>query len=133
MTLRSAAFLLGALIVSTAPVNAADVRGKAVFICRSPLLAFDFQKSLQELRVKGVSITPQLAQQICDGMRAGNDPQCRRIEVTKVRPISAGSGGALALSDQGTRVWFHNPDSGGWVAPEYYVWLVNSPASQEIR
>lgn len=101
-------------------------QAKPVFVCRSPLLAFDFQKSLQELRAKRVNPTPQLAEQICDGMRAGTERQCRRIEVVELKPIAAGWGGALALSDQGTRVWFHNPDSGGWVAPDYYVWLVNS-------
>jgi hypothetical protein len=114
-------------------VYAGDTNAKLVFVCRSPLLAFDFQKTLQDLRGKGVKITSQLAEQICDGMRAGKDPQCRSIKVTELKPIAAGWGGALALSDQGTRVWFHNPDAGGWVAPDYYVWLVNSSASQMIH
>jgi hypothetical protein len=29
------------------------------------------------------------------------------------------------MSDGKTRVWFHNPDSGGWVHPDYYVAYVN--------
>src|SRR5471030_2920948 len=109
--------LLCAFLAGTTPVSAGDKNGKVVFVFRSPLLAFDFQKALQELRTKGVSLTPQLAEQICDGMRVGADPQCRRIQVTELKPIAAGWGGALALSDQGTRVWFHNRDVGGWGAP----------------
>jgi hypothetical protein len=32
------------------------------------------------------------------------------------------------MSDGKTKVWFHNPDTGGWVHPDYYVSFVNSPS-----
>jgi len=51
----------------------------------------------------------------------------------EVKPIASGWGGALALGDQGRRVWFHSPEGGGWLAPEYFVWLVNSPVSMVIE
>jgi len=50
-------------------------------------------------------------------MKAGDAPQCIRVEVDQVKPIASGWGGALALTDGKTRIWFHNPDSDGWVHP----------------
>lgn len=98
---------------------------KHIYLCRSPLLAFDFWNSLQDVQKKGITLTPEIAQQVCNGMKAGNEPQCIRVEVDQVKPIASGWGGALALTDGKTKIWFHNPDSGGWVHPDYYVYFVN--------
>jgi hypothetical protein len=78
------------------------------------------------LQHQGVTITPKIAQEICDGMRAGNEPQCIRVEGENFKPIASGEGGALAMTDGKTKVWFHNPDAGGWVHPDYYISYVNS-------
>jgi hypothetical protein len=32
----------------------------------------------------------------------------------------------MAMTDGKTKVWFHNPDTGGWVHPDYYVAYVNA-------
>lgn len=101
---------------------------KHVYLCRSPLLAFDFWNALQDVAKKGIRLTPQIAEQICAGMRAGTEPQCLRIEANDLKPIASGWGGALALSDGKTKVWFHNPDSPGWVHPDMYIHFVNSLA-----
>jgi hypothetical protein len=89
------------------------------------VLAFDFWRSLQEILGKGISLTPKIAEEICAGMKAGNEPQCIRVEADKLTPVASGWGGALAISDGKTNVWFHNPDSGGWVHPDHYVSYVN--------
>lgn len=99
---------------------------KHIYLCRSPLLAFDFWNTLHDIQQKGVTMTPEIAQQVCNHMKAGGDPQCIRVEVDQVKPIASGWGGALALTDGKTRVWFHSPDSAGWVHPDYYVSFVNS-------
>ncbi len=119
------AFAYFALLVSSAFISGAADH-KHLFLCRSPLLAFDFQDALRGVRDHGVKLTPQIAQQICETMRAGSEPQCIRVESDSFKPIAAGWGGALALTDGKTRVWFHNPDTGGWVTPEYYVSYVNA-------
>ncbi len=103
-----------------------QVQHKHVYLCRSPLLAFDFWRSLQEVREKGIQMTPQIAEQICDNMKAGQAPQCIRVEVDQIKPVATGWGGAMAVTDGKTRVWFHNPESGGWMHPEYYVEFVNA-------
>jgi len=59
-------------------------------------------------------------------MRAGKEPQCIRVDAANFTPIASGTDGALAMTDGKTKVWFHNPDGGGWVHPEYYVYYVNS-------
>ncbi|MYM92423.1 hypothetical protein [Duganella vulcania] len=131
-SLRSAAMVLALGVAGIAAAGAGNTPPvRHVFVCRSPLLAFDFWKSLQETRAKGIEVTTEVAIQICAAMRAGHDPQCRRVEVAELRPIAAGWGGALALANGMTKIWFQNPDGGGWVTPEYFVMLSNqnAPAS----
>jgi hypothetical protein len=117
-------FLL-CLVLPSVPVSAQGHR-KHLYLCRSPLLAFNFWEALQNIQQQGVTLTPTIAQQICEGMKAGQDPQCIRVAVDEFKPVASGWGGALALTDGKTKVWFHNPDAGGWVHPDYYVSLVNS-------
>jgi hypothetical protein len=104
----------------------ANVGRGHLYVCRSPLLAFDFWNALQEIQRKGVTVTPKISEQVCNNMKAGKDPQCLRVEADSFKVVSSGWGGALALSDGKIRVWFHNPDAGGWVHPEYYVVYVNA-------
>lgn len=54
-------------------------------------------------------------------MKAGNEPQCIRVDGGDLKPIASGWQGALATSDGKTKMWFHNPDTLGWVHPHYYV------------
>lgn len=117
--------VLASCICFSLPVFA-EGKQTHLYLCRSPLLAFDFWRALQNLAQQGVTVTPQIAQQICDGMKAGQDRQCIRVEAAEFKPVGSGWGGALALSDGKTNVWFHNPDAGGWVHPDYYVLLANS-------
>jgi hypothetical protein len=70
-------------------------------------------------------MTPKIAQEICAGTKAGKESQCIRVEGDEFKPIASGWGGALALTDGKTKVWFHNPDGGGWVHPDYYVAFAN--------
>lgn len=98
---------------------------KHIYLCRSPLLAFDFWRSLHDIQTKGVKMTPKIAEEICAAMKAGDEPQCIRVEGDEFKPIASGWGGALALTDGKTRVWFHHPDSAGWVHPDYYVAFAN--------
>jgi len=116
-------------LILCAPIIAQD-HSRRIYLCRSPLLAFDFWNKLQDLKKQGVSVTREITQQVCDHMKAGTDPQCVYIEVAKFKPIASGWGGALALTDGKTKVWFHNPDSGGWVHPDYYVYLENSESDK---
>lgn len=81
---------------------------------------------MQKIQKQGVTLTPKIAQEICDGMKAGQDPQCIRVEADEFKPVASGWGGALALTDGKTKVWFHKPDAAGWVHPDYYVSFVNS-------
>jgi hypothetical protein len=99
---------------------------KHIYLCRSPLLAFDFWNTLHDIQQKGITLTPEIAQQVCSHMKAGDAPQCIRVEVDQVKPIRSGWGGALALTDGTTTIWFHGPDSACWVHPDYYVDFVNS-------
>lgn len=122
-------FVSLALLLLVVPVFASssdEAKHKHVYLCRSPLLAFDFWRSLQEVRGKGGTLTPQITAQICDNMKAGSEPQCIRLEADQVKPIATGWGGAMAVTDGKTRVWFHNPDGGGWMYPDYYVEFVNA-------
>jgi hypothetical protein len=32
----------------------------------------------------------------------------------------------MAISDGKTKAWFHNPDTLGWIHPDYYVQFVNA-------
>lgn len=72
-----------------------------------------------------MTLTPKIAEEICAGMKAGSDPQCIRVEAEKFTPVASGWGGALAMSDGKTKIWFHQPDTGGWIHPDYYVLFVN--------
>lgn len=120
--------VLLSVIAPSLAISAEDAPNH-LFVCRSPLLAFDFWRSLQNLQQQGVTVTPKIAQEICDGMRAGADPQCIRVEADEFKPVASGWGGALAITDGKTKIWFHNPDAGGWVQPDYYVYYVNSKSS----
>ena len=82
-----------------------------MYLCRSPLLAFDFWGKLADLQKEGVTITPKITQEICEGMKAGQDPRCIRVEGEDFKPVS-GDGRAMAMIDGKTEVWFHNPDAG---------------------
>ena len=118
------AIVIALSIALSSPVLPQD-HERRIYLCRSPLLAFDFWQSLQALRTQGIKLTPEIAQQVCDGMKAGVEHQCIRVQMATFKPIAAGWGGAMALTDGKTTIWFHNPDSDGWVNPEYYVELVN--------
>jgi hypothetical protein len=104
----------------------AETNRAHLYLCRSPLLAFDFWNTLLDIKTRGVTVTPKITEEVCNNMRAGKDPQCIRVEAETFKPISSGWGGALALTDGKTKVWFRNPDAGGWVHPDYYVTYVNS-------
>lgn len=123
MTRLATIFLLGVTFLCY-PLPSQESH-KHLYLCRSPLLAFDFWNSLQDIQKKGVTLTPEITQQVCNGMKAGKEPQCIRVEVDQAKPVTSGWGGALALTDGKTKMWFHNPDSGGWVHPDYYVYFVN--------
>jgi hypothetical protein len=123
MQRRCALKIIAALLICL-PVSAE--KPGHMYLCRSPLLAFDFWGKLADLQREGVTITPKITQEICEGMKAGQDPQCIRVEGEDFEPVSSGWGGALAMTDGKTKVWFHNPDAGGWVHPDYYVTYVNS-------
>jgi hypothetical protein len=90
------------------------------------VLAFDFWNQLQDIKAKGVTVTSEIAGEVCNKMRAGSGPQCIRVEGQSFRPIASGWAGALALTDGKTKIWFHNPASGGWVHPKYYVAFTNA-------
>jgi hypothetical protein len=113
------------LVLSLLAVSA-EAEQRHLYLCRSPLLAFDFWSSLQNIQKQGVTLTPKIAEQICAGMKAGQEPQCIRVEGDKFKPIATGWAGALALADGQNKVWFHNPVADGWVHPDYYVYYVNS-------
>jgi len=109
----------------TSLMCSAEGNHKYLFLCRSPLLAFDFWEALGNIQKKGVTVTAKIAEQVCNGMRAGEEPQCIRVDRESFKPIASGWGGALAMTDGNTRFWFHNPDAGGWVHPDYYVLYMN--------
>jgi hypothetical protein len=123
MDRRYALTIIAALLFSV-PLSAE--KSTHLYLCRSPLLAFDFWSALLDLQRQGVTVTPKITQEICDGMRAGRDPQCIRVEAVEFKPIASGWGGAMAMTDGKTKIWFHNPDAGGWIHPDYYVSYVNS-------
>jgi hypothetical protein len=112
------------IVLLSLPISA-NGPANHLFVCRSPLLAFDFWRALQNLQQQGVTLTPKITQEICAGMRAGREPQCIRIEGDDFKPIASGWSGALAMTDGKTKIWFHNPDTGGWIHPDYYVSYVN--------
>lgn len=122
---RVSLILVLSVLFASLPVSA-EGNHKHLYLRRSPVLAFDFWNSLQNIQKQGVTLTPKIAQEICDGMKAGQEPQCIRVDADEFKPVASGWGGALAMSDGKTKVWFHNPDSGGWVHPDYYVFFVNS-------
>mgnify|MGYP003377419676 CR=1 FL=1 len=110
-----------------APFSATAAEGRQhIYLCRSPLLAFDFWGALHNIQKSGVTLTPKIAEELCAGMKAGAEPQCIRVVADSFKPVASGWGGALAMSDGDTQIWFHHPDTGGWVHPDYYVHYVNS-------
>lgn len=119
---------LAAIAVLTSPLASwgDDAPPKHLFLCRSPLLAFSFFETLQELHQKGITITPTIAAEVCAGMKAGAEPQCIRVEAVKFDVVGTGYGGAMAMTDGTTKTWFHNPDAQGWVHPQYYVQSLKS-------
>jgi hypothetical protein len=96
------------LLLLIVPSFAGSTEGnrKHVFVCRSPILAFDFWRALQDKQRQGVTLTPKIVQEICDGMKAGRDRQCIRVEADEFKPVASGWGGALALTDGRTIVRF---------------------------
>jgi hypothetical protein len=70
---RFVIIILCALCMSIAARGADAVR-KHLYVCRSPVLAFDFWSSLQEMQRKGVTMTPKIAQEVCNRMKAGDEP-----------------------------------------------------------
>ncbi len=100
--------------------------GRQLYVCRSPLLAFAFWNSLKEIGRKGVTITPAIAKRVCDGMNTGGVPQCVSIRGEHLTPVVTGAGGAMSMSDGTTTIWFHNPNEGGWIHPEYYVQFLHA-------
>ena len=121
---RSIFCIVLSLIVPLLPVSAEGTQ-RHLYLCRSPLLAYDFWRSLLDIRQRGVTIMPQIVEQICDGMRAGSVRQCIRVNAAEFKPIASGWGGALQMTDGKTTVFFNHPDTGGWVHPDYYVSYVN--------
>jgi hypothetical protein len=113
-----------AVFLLTLPISAEKPRH--LYLCRSPLLAFNFWEALGDLQRQGITLTPKITEEVCDGMRAGEEPQCIRAEGEDFKPVTSGWGGAMAMTDGKTKVWFHNPDAGGWVHPDYYVSYVNA-------
>lgn len=99
---------------------------RRIYLCSSPLIAFNFWNAILDLQKQGIKLTPEIARQLCDGMKEGTDPKCIYVQMTKFKPIASGWGGALALTDEKTKVWFHHPDGDGWVHPDYYVYLMNT-------
>ena len=97
--------LIGSLVLLALPLSAEGSR-KHLYLCRSPLLAFDFWGALQNMQQQGVTVTPKIAQEICDGMKAGREPQCLRVEADEFKPVASGWGGALAMSDGKTNECF---------------------------
>lgn len=97
-----------------------------IYLCRSPLLAYDFWNSLLAIQQQGVTMTPTIAAQICNGMKAGQDPQCIHAEAPHFEPFASGWNGSLAMSSTSTRVWFHQPDGFGWIDSRYYIYLLNA-------
>lgn len=118
--------LILCVVILSAAQSTEGTKHKHVYLCRSPLLAFDFWQSLQEVSQKGITLTPTIIEQICANMKAGSDPQCIRVEADHITPVANGWGGAMAVTDGKTKVWFHNPDTGGWMHPEYYVYFLNA-------
>ncbi|MCU6499570.1 hypothetical protein LPN04_17385 [Rugamonas sp. A1-17] len=104
---------------------------QTVFVCRSPLLAFDFWSKVQALRTQGIEVNRKIVRELCKGMHVGDSPQCLEVQFSGIKPVASGWGGALALADSGQRIWFHEPDSGGWVHPDYYIMIVNRESSKK--
>jgi hypothetical protein len=92
-----------------------------LYLCRSPILAFDFWETLQDIQQKGVTITPTIAAEVCAHMKAGNEPQCIKVEAANFEVTGTDYQGAMTMSDGKTKFWFHDPDAIGWVHPQYYV------------
>ena len=102
-----------------------------MYVCRSPLLAFDFWNSLlhtsNDLKIK---LTPNIVAQIAAGQN------CIRVVSDDLRPIKSGWGGALAMVDgDKTPVlpFFSQPDTFGWVHPDYYIKYVNDQRLRRAR
>ena len=126
--------LLALLLFGALPLSAVEVAGPTgMYVCRSPLLAFDFWGSVihvsQELRIR---LTRQIMAQLAA------DQKCVPVVSERLRPIKSSWGGALAVADgDKSPIFFHNPDTLGWVHPDYYVQYVNEqhrkPTDQDPR
>lgn len=115
--------LISAAVMGLSMPALADGNGPPydhLYLCRSPLLAHDFIGSVEEVANDGVAITDSVADQICNHMRAGSDPQCIRAEAKHFEAYGSGWDGMLEITDGTTKIWFHNPDSSGWISPDYY-------------
>jgi hypothetical protein len=127
LIVTGAAFAVACSIVTVPVPVSAEGNRYHLFVCRSPLLAFEFWRALQDTQRQGVTIPPKIAEEICNGYAGGyEDRQCLRVEADAFKPVASGWGGALAMTDGTTKVWFHNPDGGGWVHPDYYMSYLNS-------
>ncbi len=75
MTARRHTFkMIVAALLLFLPITAKEPNH--LYLCRSPLLAFNFWDALQNLSQQGVTITPKITQEICAGMRAGTTLTC---------------------------------------------------------
>ncbi len=63
-------------LIALSVATAADAERRHLYVCRSPLLAFDFWNTLQDMHRQGVTVTSKIAQEVCDHMKAGDDRQC---------------------------------------------------------
>jgi hypothetical protein len=119
-------FILGFVAILLLALRISAEKPTHLYLCRSPLLAFNFWEALLNLQHQGITVTPKITQEVCDGMRAGSEPQCIRAEGEDFKPVASGWGGTMAMTDGKTRIWFHNPDTAGWIHPDYYVSYVNA-------
>jgi hypothetical protein len=122
--LRKHAFKIAAFLLVALPISAE--KPNHLYLCRSPLLAFNFWEALGNLQSQGITVTPKITQEVCDGMHTDREPQCIRAEGEDFKPVGSGWGGALAMTDGKIKVWFHNPETAGWIHPDYYVAYVNA-------
>ena len=94
---------------------AAHAEEKAMYLCRSPLIAHGFWADLSNAQQLGVQVDKKVAKEVA----AKND--CIGVVSDHLKPVQAGWAGMLKLSDG---------KHSGWVAPEYFVIYVNSDKNQ---
>lgn len=83
-----------------------------MFLCPSPLIAHNFWGDLAAAQQLGVHVDRTIAAQI-----AAKD-KCEFVRSDSLKPVSAGWGGTLALTDGKVT---------GWATLEYYVGYTNRP------